>query len=221
MPAEPDTMRILAITTSTPRFEAAYLDGEALRARGYEGEKAHAERMFGEIEAVLAGANRDGLDAIACDVGPGSFTGIRVGLAAAKGMAFALGIPLVPVTSLEAIAAAARPHVPEDAAVVAVIDARRGEIFVQRFVGAAATEAHHLPRSAIQELVGAHPDAWFCGMPLEAGERRVVAADAEWPSAAAIARLAGSRIATAPPLELVEPIYLRPPDAKLPATPAR
>ena len=217
-------MRILAITTSTPRFEAAFLDGEAIRVGGYDGEKAHAERMFAEIEAVLAGADRASLDAIACDVGPGSFTGIRVGLAAAKGIALALDIPLVPITSLETIATAARLGGAE-ATIVAVLDARRGEIFVQRFDRAEAGEPHHLPRSAQGELVRAHPDAAFCGLPLGAGERRLAdkVHGIETPSAAVMARiardrLARDRIAAAPPLELVEPVYLRPPDAKLPGS---
>jgi tRNA threonylcarbamoyladenosine biosynthesis protein TsaB len=127
--------------------------------------------MFAEIDAALAGADRTSLDAIACDVGPGSFTGIRVGLAAAKGIALALDIPLVPVTSLEALAAAARIGGAEGP-IVAVLDARRGEIFVQRFDGAEPGEPKHVPRSAIGDLLRAHPDAVFCGLPLAAGERR-------------------------------------------------
>jgi tRNA threonylcarbamoyladenosine biosynthesis protein TsaB len=211
-------VRLLAITTSTPRFEAAFLEGEVARTRSYEGEKAHAERMFAEIDAALAGADRKSLDAIACDVGPGSFTGIRVGLAAAKGIALALGIPLVPITSLEALSAAARLSGAEGP-IVAVLDARRGEIFVQRFDGSERGEAHHVPRSAIRDLLRAQPDALFCGLPLGAGERRLAenVEGAESPSAAVIARLARDRTVSAPPLELVEPVYLRPPDAKLPA----
>ncbi len=103
-------MKVLAISTSTPRGSAALVrDGEAVAAVAYVDLQGHAERIFQAIEAVLAqsGETRRSLDGLACDIGPGSFTGVRVGVASTKGIALGLGLPLAGVTSLEAMAAAA------------------------------------------------------------------------------------------------------------------
>src|SRR5690606_17703941 len=102
---------VLGITTASPRGGACVLDGSRVAGRaGYEDEMRHAEQLFATIDEALAaaGLGRGALEAIACDVGPGSFTGVRVGLASAKGIALALGVPLLPVLSLEAMAGAAR-----------------------------------------------------------------------------------------------------------------
>src|SRR5262249_49911307 len=103
-------MNVLALSTSTPRGSAALVrDGETLAAVAYADLEGHAERIFAAIDAVLAqaGVDRGALDGTACDVGRGSFTGVRVGVSAAKGIAMALDRPLLGVTSLEAMAAAA------------------------------------------------------------------------------------------------------------------
>ncbi|HVY47083.1 MAG TPA: tRNA (adenosine(37)-N6)-threonylcarbamoyltransferase complex dimerization subunit type 1 TsaB, partial [Minicystis sp.] len=130
-------MRVLGLSTSTSRGSAAgaITDGRAARVAGHGGYvdlAAHAERVFEAIDAALAaaGLDRSALDAIACDVGPGSFTGVRVGLASAKGIAMALGLPLVGVGSLEAIADEAfrAGGLPEDAIVLAALDAKKAEL---------------------------------------------------------------------------------------------
>ncbi|MBW2527910.1 MAG: tRNA (adenosine(37)-N6)-threonylcarbamoyltransferase complex dimerization subunit type 1 TsaB, partial [Deltaproteobacteria bacterium] len=103
-------MTVLGISTSTPRGSAALIEGSRLLGSvAYEGEMHHAERLFGALDELFerAQVDRGSLEAVACDVGPGSFTGVRAGLAAAKGLALGLEIPLLPVGALEAMAAAA------------------------------------------------------------------------------------------------------------------
>lgn len=207
-------MRILAFTTSTPSFSAALVDaGEVLAEARYE-HVAHAERMFEAIDRLFADHPKRSLDAVAVDVGPGSFTGIRVGLAAGKGLAMGLGLPLLPVGSLHAMAhEALRAHPPARRA-VSVLDAKRRELFVAAFDRDGAVEpARHLPRDDEASLASfAGDDTVWCGEPVDVGGARWVAPAS--PSAIAIAHLAAE---LAPPsLEDVEPVYLRPPDAKKP-----
>jgi tRNA threonylcarbamoyl adenosine modification protein YeaZ len=127
LPAEPI---LLAFDTSAAHCAAALLRGEALLACHVEEMgKGQAERLMPLLEEVLAGAGlgwRD-LAAIGVGVGPGNFTGIRISVAAARGLALALGIPAIGISSLEALAfGAPRP-------VQARIDARRGLAYAQIF----------------------------------------------------------------------------------------
>ena len=121
-------MRVLAIDTSTLLGSVAcVVDGE-LRAEVSARVRArHGETVFTLLEQVLAHAEveRDALDLIACGLGPGSFTGTRVGVAAAKGLALALDKPLVGVSTLRALALAAPGEV-----LAPVVDAHKGEVFV-------------------------------------------------------------------------------------------
>ena len=204
----------LGLTTSTPRFEAALLrDGEATATIVYEDQKAHAERMFGCIDDLLAdgGATKADLTGVICDIGPGSFTGIRVGLAAAKGIAMGLGVPLWPVTSLRLMCADGLALRPELDVVAAVLDAKRGELFVAAYDRAGASVLS--PRAIAVDDLEHHVRALVrCGA---RGERT-----GSWldeiaaPRARAMASFAAGE---PPPLETIEPIYLRAADAKRPA----
>ena len=115
-------MRILALDTSTPSTSCALLDDDRVLREQLIGPPARA----GE---VLPGALGDleGVEAIAVGVGPGSFTGLRVELAAAKAVAYARKLPLAGASSLQAIA------LDEPGLVYAATDARKGELFVQPF----------------------------------------------------------------------------------------
>lgn len=139
-------MRILAIETSSPRGSVALADhnGEVV-ALHTEEPNAHAERLLPLIEQALAraGWNRRSLDRCALGVGPGSFTSLRVGIALGLGIAEGLGIPVVGVPSLRAMAAAAPPEL---GVVCPTLDARRGELFVAAY-GADGQEL--LPATAI------------------------------------------------------------------------
>lgn len=123
-------MNLLAIDTATDTVSVAVHDGESVVASAAaRGERRHAELLAPMVADVVdrAGIALTDLGAIAVDVGPGLFTGMRVGITAAKAFAEVLEVPLVPVTSLEALAHAADAG---DADVIAsVIDARRGEVF--------------------------------------------------------------------------------------------
>jgi tRNA threonylcarbamoyladenosine biosynthesis protein TsaB len=122
-------MKILALDTST-RFASVAAWDERVLASASEKVTTHSERLMAMIDEVLreAGWQPRELDAIACGAGPGSFTGLRIGLATAKGLCFALGRPLALVSSLEALAARA-----PDGRVCAVIDAYKREVYAGRF----------------------------------------------------------------------------------------
>lgn len=123
-------MNLLAIDTATDTVSVAVHDGESVvSSAAARGERRHAELLAPMVADVVdrAGLALADVGAIAVDVGPGLFTGMRVGITAAKAFAEVLEVPIVPVTSLEALAHAVDAG---DADVIAsVIDARRGEVF--------------------------------------------------------------------------------------------
>ncbi len=125
----------LALTSSTAMVGVALLetiDGSSAVLGSQESatDRRHAEELTPMIAEVLerAGTPVDRIDRFAVDIGPGRFTGLRVGITTARTLALAADRPLVGVTSLEALAAAHSGH-----SVAAVIDARRAEVFQQRF----------------------------------------------------------------------------------------
>lgn len=229
-------MRLLAISTSTPRGSAAVFDGgRLLGASVYTDLAGHAaERIFlAAAEALAAaGVSAASIEAFACDIGPGSFTGVRVGVAAAKGMAIGRGAPLAGVGSLEAMAAdafASGQAGPQDL-VVAALDAKKQELFLAAFdaTGAVCWAPRHVPRAEAAALVLAGPGA---SLP-PGGQLRVVgevaaedpafspyllrAPSFDLPDAVAVGRIGLGRLVGGGDFdpELVEPLYVRPPDAK-------
>jgi tRNA threonylcarbamoyladenosine biosynthesis protein TsaB len=220
---------VLAFDTAQGALSAAVRDGEGeLAAIFEERTRGHAEALMPMLETVLAEAALGfaGLDALAVTVGPGTFTGLRVGLAAARGLALARGLPLVGVTTLEAVAAPVSAVAGE--AVVAAFDARRDEIYLQVFddglaplsppllVGLEAAMTH-LPDAPLV-LVGT--GSALLAEKLEMAGRTYRLADARpQPDASNIARLAVSRLAVEGPEAFrvpPPPLYIRAPDAKLP-----
>ncbi len=135
--SEIDAMIILALDTAGVDCAAALYDsgrdtmlGEASDMIG----KGHAEHLMGIVDRVLdqAGMALSTVDRIAVTVGPGSFTGIRVGVAAARGFALSLGVPAVGVTTLAVMAEAQRLKTP-GYPVLSAMDAKRNEIYLQAF----------------------------------------------------------------------------------------
>ena len=199
-------MRLLAIDTAAHLCAACILDAEA----GERGRavldlgKGHAEHLMAVIDAALgeAGATLADLDAVAVSVGPGSFTGVRVGVAAARGLALALKIPAVGVTTLEALAAEARQANP-GRAVVARIEAGRGQAYVAAF--SAAGELTFGPAAlaldAADQLIR------------ESGEDAVLAAG-KTADIATYARLGAERLGRGDAAERPKPLYLRDADAR-------
>ena len=221
---------LLAIDTAFERCSAAVLDmrdGRVLARDEPLIGKGHAERLMDVVAGVLAGAEASyaTLGRIAVTVGPGSFTGLRVGVSAARGLALALAVPAVGVTTLEALA---RPHLgalPEGL-VLAVLDARRGEVYAALYV--ADGICHLEPRALAPDALAAWLRPRLAGGRLLGlvGSGAAIAAEALAPAAAAtilsvenhidagvVAAIAAAREPGAAP----RPLYLRGADAKPPS----
>jgi len=215
-------VRVLAIDTSTHLGSVACVVDGQLRAEVSARVRArHGETVFTLLEQVLAhaGVDKAELDLIACGVGPGSFTGTRVGLAAAKGLAVALDRPIVGVPTLRALARAA----PGDVLAPAV-DAHKGEVFVAVYARTA--------RGLVEQLAPIHgvPDAVAPQLPAEAvrfgsGARKyadvlppALPALFDAPRASVVALEAVERFEADGPDDraTLEPLYVRGADAKLP-----
>ncbi|HVK54941.1 MAG TPA: tRNA (adenosine(37)-N6)-threonylcarbamoyltransferase complex dimerization subunit type 1 TsaB [Burkholderiales bacterium] len=121
---------ILAIETSTEYLSIALTNGEVVVVRDCVAGQKHSELVLPMIEDVLAeaGVDRTSLHAIAFGVGPGSFTGLRIACGVTQGLAFGLGLPVIAVSTLEAVAEAT-----ERDKVVVALDARMGEIYFAAF----------------------------------------------------------------------------------------
>ncbi|MER7331321.1 MULTISPECIES: tRNA (adenosine(37)-N6)-threonylcarbamoyltransferase complex dimerization subunit type 1 TsaB [unclassified Micromonospora] len=214
-------MLVLVVDSSTPAVTAALVevaaDGVSTRAhRCTVDARAHGELLAPQVDAVLADADARPADlgAIVAGLGPGPFTGLRVGLVTAATMGQVLGVPTYGVCSLDAIghpAAAGEP-------VLAASDARRREVYWavydgagQRIVGpevsAPAVAAERARGLAVTVAVGdgAHRYADTLGLPVRAEPR--------YPDAGVLATLAAERIRAGAPGEALTPLYLRRPDA--------
>ena len=209
-------MRILAFDCAGAQCAAAILsDGDILATRQSVAERGHAQLLIPMLVDLLdeAGLKFSDIDRFAVTTGPGSFTGIRVALAAAHGLALGTGKPIVGVTVFEAMAAATKAA----SRLLVAIDSRRAELFVQMFDadGAPLAEPAMLPPEAIANwtgpgqltltgdaagLVAPHLAGMVDNSP-EAWARQV--------DPAVVARLALGRADGPPPA----PFYLRPPDA--------
>jgi len=208
---------ILALDTCLTACSAALLDGEAvLAARSEAMPRGHQERLAPLVQELMAeaGVGFPALTRIGVTVGPGSFTGLRVGLAFAKGLSSALSIPCVGVGALEALAFG------QPGFVVAVIDARREQVYVQMFGDGVALMAPDALAAAdaaarLAELYHGGPATLIgSGAPLLAPalpSASVLTPDG--PDPVAVARLAQRG---PDPLKPPRPLYLRAPDAKLP-----
>ena len=124
---------LIAIETSTENCSAALMHDGALLQRSELAPRRHAELILPMIESLLneAGLSRRQLDAIAVGRGPGAFTGVRLAISVAQGIALGLDIPVVPISSLAALAQDTPAQV--GASILATIDARMGEVYVGIF----------------------------------------------------------------------------------------
>jgi tRNA threonylcarbamoyladenosine biosynthesis protein TsaB len=118
-------MRLLALDTATEACSVALIDGSAVIGRYAEVGRGHAEEVLAMVDAVLgeAGIALRRLNGIAAGIGPGSFTGVRISVSVAQGLAFGAELPVIPVTTLEALAC---------------LDARMGEVYWGCFAADAA-----------------------------------------------------------------------------------
>jgi tRNA threonylcarbamoyladenosine biosynthesis protein TsaB len=219
---------VLGVDTATSATAVALRlgDGTVREARDDPAQGAHpghATRLLGMAEELLdgAGIGAGELDRIAVGSGPGAFTGLRVGVATARGLAQSLGTELVAVPSLAALARTGPPGRP----LLAVIDARRGEVFAAPFAAPAGPqltpEAVLAPERA-GELAG--EDAVAVGDGAKRYRAELEAAGLEVPPddspahllrAAAVCELGLERDPAGPGFQAVVPDYLRRPDAEL------
>lgn len=218
-------MRILTVETATPVDEVAVvLDGRVeSRATGPAG-AGHADDLALRVARVLseAGLGLPDLDAIAVSMGPGRYSGLRVGLATAKGLSAVAGTPIVPVGTLEALARSAGRR---DGIVCPLLDARRGEVYgavfraergTERLIEDEATSPEAMGSKAVELAGGSALTFLGTGAVVYADILRRAAPTAvtgtdlpEAPTAEAIAALAEERSGTAVDIEALEPTYLR------------
>lgn len=233
-------MTILALDTATGGCSVAIYDGTAILAHRAEAMyRGQSEALMPMVQAVAtdAGLTLEALSAIAVTRGPGAFTGLRIGLAAARGLALSLGVPCIGVTTLEAVAhGVPEPErqtlKSEGGSVLVSLDSRRADVFVQVFTadlhpltGPEALHPDHLP-SVIRGTVDG--PLLVCGdrtddvlAALETGGVSAALSTAPaLPDAAMIAALAWDRVDAAPDTP-PQPLYLRPPDAVVPKNQGR
>ena len=185
---------VLGFDTSAAHCAAALLSGDHMLASRVEPmTKGQAERLLVLCEELLAeaGVAYSDLDALGVGVGPGNFTGIRIAVSAARGLALGLGIPAVGVDAFEALREG------HDGPCACAVDARRDQVFLQGFDNPSLSEPALFDAAALPAfdgpLIGAH------------GEPPAM------PVAEAIARIAARRYRAQPPRPA--PLYLRPADA--------
>ncbi|MDO5609636.1 MAG: tRNA (adenosine(37)-N6)-threonylcarbamoyltransferase complex dimerization subunit type 1 TsaB [Pseudomonadota bacterium] len=215
-------MNLLALETSTEACSVALVHGDQLIERFEIAPRRHAELSLPWADALLAeaGLARHALDAIAVSRGPGAFTGVRLGISLAQGMALALGRPVVAVSTLAALALRAGAEDGEQ--VLAAIDARMGEVYWCSYrmrdgePHALMAEQVSKPADVIIDGAGWHgvgtgfaAQESVLAMHLSA---QLATLDASaLPHAADVARLAVAAFARgeAQPPERIEPAYLR------------
>jgi tRNA threonylcarbamoyladenosine biosynthesis protein TsaB len=222
---------ILGLETATPQVGCAFGDEEGPVASFHLSQgRRHAETLAPAIDFLCreSGIGLDSVGVIAVDVGPGLFTGLRVGVATAKAMASALGVPVAGLSSLDLLA---YPHRRSAGLIASVVDARRGEVFwalyravpggVQRQSDYAVSRPHTLA----SELHALHQDVLAVGdgarrylAELEGLDHVVVAeSSAAYPSAAVLVELALPRAqrGDTSAAEDVVPLYLRQADVRI------
>lgn len=235
-------MKVLGLDTATSTAGIAIVDDDRVLGEARHDASGRGADLLVQIDRVCrtAGIAPAALDAIAIGAGPGSFTGLRIGMATAKGIAFAAQRPLWAVSSLAALADDAAQelandpqHAPDGDVICAVLDARRGEVFAGCFRGgvALAPERVLLPTELapwLAEILGAAsahtspaPRVWFAGDAIDAHRDALAAVSAHgpWlaartPSGRAVAQLAlaGARV----DITLGgAPTYIRPSEAEV------
>jgi len=236
-------MKVLGLDTSTALLSAAVLDGgelvaECVRESMQAGDRRpgrsnHAEGLLPLIDEVLqrAGADFSDLSLVGVAVGPGSFTGLRIGISTAKGLVYGSDTPVVGVRTLEAAAYRVSGAV-GTTLICPMLDARKGEVYGALYCRTAAAfeclieDCLEAPESMVRRVdalgkgpcifVGPGAQAYAEVIERCAGDDARVTAGGEFPcTASAVASIAGEKYCTAPAIaaEPLSPHYIRPPDA--------
>ncbi|HUW77494.1 MAG TPA: tRNA (adenosine(37)-N6)-threonylcarbamoyltransferase complex dimerization subunit type 1 TsaB [Candidatus Nanopelagicaceae bacterium] len=205
---------LLAFDTATTRTSVALIDGsELLLEVSHDGATGHGQALPSLVAQVLKGISPSQLQLIAVGIGPGPFTGLRVGIAYARSMAWALGLTPVGVCTLDAIALdfLARGEAPRAEFAVAT-DARRKEVYWASYDGdgkrhgdPTVVRSNQLSKE-ILSLPTAGSGAFLYAQDF------IAPMDPQFPTAAAIGRLALKKVSDSEPIT-TEPLYLRRPDA--------
>lgn len=218
-------MRVLAVDTATPHGSAALVAGGRLLAEiGVEAPAGHSARLLGWVETLLRARGLDirDVEGFAVSAGPGSFTGIRIGLSAVKALSAASGRPVAPVSTLDALALKLASS--GDGLVCPFLDAKKGEVYAALYRADGGRFAGLIPAGAYA------PDDFLKRLP---GERTVTFLGSGWGAySALIEKLLGGRARLSPrtpfiapeigrlgeealeagrgvPADAVEPVYLR------------
>ena len=202
-------------------------DGVVVAEGVHRETRSHTSSLPGLVERVLcdAGLRVDDVEGLAVSIGPGSFTGLRISLALAKGLAFAGGLPLVGVPTLEALAHVAGA-VPGET-ICAALDARKREVYAALFVADDEAPRRRTPDLALSPEALAAQLTPPCVLVGDAGEvypdvlapRATVRPFAtHHPRGGVVARLGSARLTAGERANVgtLEPTYVRPPDAELP-----
>lgn len=215
-------MNVLALDSSTDLLSVALVTPAGKAEASLDLGLKHAERIVDLVDFCLSRASLkpSDLDLVACARGPGSFTGLRIGMATAKGMALALGKPWISVPTLDCLAWGREAF---QGAVAPVLDGRRGRVYTAIYErGARVTDWLDVPLARLAELLDTYPEALLTGPDADlfeelAAERSGFRVDrrARDPAARALAALAAEAFARdggSAPDE--GPLYLRPSEAE-------
>ena len=149
-------MRLLAVDTSTDTEGVAVLDGETVRAAIHTtNPKTHARRLMATVDATLtlAGMTLKDFDGFAVTTGPGSFTGLRIGISAVKGFALAMAKPVAGVSTLEALA---RQFPGFSGKICPLLDARKGQIYTALYQSRGGNQWRMVKSACVVD-----PEAWL------------------------------------------------------------
>jgi tRNA threonylcarbamoyl adenosine modification protein YeaZ len=210
---------LLALDTATPAVTVALHDGtDVVAASSQVDARRHGELLLPAVDRVLAeaGTRLDAVTGIVVGIGPGPYTGLRVGLMTADTFGLALGVPVHGLCTLDGLAYAAGVEGTAEGPFVVATDARRKEVYWARYEDSRtrATEPAVDRPAEIAELVAGLP-AVGAGALLYPDTFPDARAP-EHVSAAALAALAAERLAAGEKLEAPRPLYLRRPDAQVP-----
>ncbi len=226
----PDTTLLAFETATSPGGVALLRDGEVVLERVLPRDVSTAESLLPAVDALLAEAKLDlaAIGAFAVSIGPGSFTGLRIGVATVKGLAFETRLPVAPVPTLAALALTAGAG-EGPGPIVAALDARRGEVYAAGYAHSGDLLPDVLPEGLYdtEELVRRLPPvfrlvgegAGICGEAVRRalGAGAVVEAAPVSPAAADVARLGARRLAAGGglPAAQIAPRYVRRAEAEV------